>query len=1103
LDVSRSFIVQAPAGSGKTELLIQRYLALLQTVERPEQVIAITFTRKAAAEMRSRVMQALRDAAAAPITVADGHRAVTLSIARAVIARDRQLQWFLPSHPERVRIDTLDALNGWLARQLPVLSGGVAGAEVVEHAVLLYREAARKTVDRLHEGGDLGASLRSLLAAVDNSVERLEGLLAMLLPSRDQWLRHLLGTDGDALIARLTSGLTGLASRHIHRLNALLTPAQRTELSELSKHGARHAASTATREALAVWGRGADLSGDGAESLPAWRGIAHLLLIGSGEWRRRLTKNEGFGPEHPQPRRTLSELLDALRPNDELRAALATLQQLPDTEYSPDQCRDLLALRRVLPHAVAELRVTFAERNAVDFVELAIAAEQALGSVDEPSELLLAIDRRLQHILVDEFQDTSHAQLRLLELLTAGWLPGDGRTLFLVGDPMQSIYRFRDADMSLFLRAKHRGVGQVKPELLVLEKNFRSAPAVVRWTNDVFAGVFAERDDPDAGIARFYPCIAARAVEEGAAIRVHGLRSDDPDAEIRQTIDLLEREQETRPGESIAVLVQSRAHLLGLQAALRSRGLNARAVEIESLAETEVGQDLIGLCRALSHLGDRLAWLAVLRAPWCGLGWSDLHALCADAGNRTVWELLHDAQRIAMLGSDGQARARAVAAILARAREERAQYGFAGWIEHTWRLLGGPACLVRAEDRDRADQFFAALPKFARHGDLDDPAELERHFLEPRRQADPGDEGGIEIMTIHRAKGLEFDTVILLGLAKRVRGPELRALHWQERWNDDGTTALLLAPLARDKNRLSAYLQQAEQQRDLAERGRLLYVAATRARRRLHLVARLGAGQDIPLRGTLLDLLWTKVAAEFDAAGALDPAAPRTEPAAVQPRLFRFAEGFDPPNDAATDTIERAARKAREGRPEFEWAGQTAVQVGTVVHRQLQAIGETGLDTWTPTAIDAGLSARRRELEMLGVAPRELDEAARRVIAALRRVIADPRGRWILAPHAEAASELRLTVDNGRSLDHLQLDRTFVDEGDMRWIIDYKTSSHEGGQIATFIDSEVARYEAQLERYAEAMAAIDPRPIRVALYFPLLAEFRDWAPKATFALTAN
>ena len=115
LDPGASFIVQAPAGSGKTELLTQRYLRLLSTVESPEQILAITFTRKAAAEMRSRVLQALADAAGPPPDSA--HKRSSWELARTARAADEQRQWRLAEHPARLRIQTIDALNASLARR--------------------------------------------------------------------------------------------------------------------------------------------------------------------------------------------------------------------------------------------------------------------------------------------------------------------------------------------------------------------------------------------------------------------------------------------------------------------------------------------------------------------------------------------------------------------------------------------------------------------------------------------------------------------------------------------------------------------------------------------------------------------------------------------------------------------------------------------------------------------------------------------------------------------------------------------------------------------------------------------------------------------------
>jgi len=133
---------------------------------------------------------------------------------------------------------------------------------------------------------------------------------------------------------------------------------------------------------------------------------------------------------------------------------------------------------------------------------------------------------------------------------------------------------------------------------------------------------------------------------------------------------------------------------------------------------------------------------------------------------------------------------------------------------------------------------------------------------------------------------------------------------------------------------------------------------------------------------------------------------------------------------------------------------------------------------------------------LLGVETAERAGATERVVAALTHALSDRHGRFLLGPHEEARSELRLTVRSGAGLDHIRLDRTFVAEG-KRWIVDFKTSQHEGGAAGEFLDSEVARYAPQLERYAVAVAANESRPVQLVLYFPLLGELRAWPAAAT------
>ena len=1089
LDPAQSFIVQAPAGSGKTELLIQRYLALLATVQQPEQVVAITFTRKAAAEMRRRVLRALR-AAADDAPSERPHERRAFDLARAVTARDRELEWRLLEQPQRLRIDTLDAFNAWLARHLPVLADGVAAAAVVDKAEDLYLEAARRCVAGI-AGDDaaLGSSLRTLLRDVGNDCEQLERLLAALLPRRDQWLR-LLGGDSAELRAWLESALQRLVDDEIAAAAALCERRLLAELEPLLRHAAGFA-SDGLREALTPWLALEQPPAAGPVALAAWRGIAALLLTKQGEWRKRLAKPEGFGSQHAELRERLRGLLDELQPREELRTALRTIASLPDARYTDAQWSSLAALQVVLVRLAAELKVAFAERRAVDFVELALAAQRALGQVDAPSELLLALDRRIQHLLVDEFQDTSQSQRRLLELLTAGWQADDGRTLFLVGDPMQSIYRFRDADMSLFLLAKQRGVGPVRLRSLTLERNFRSAPAIVSWVNTAFAQVFPAQDRIDLGAAAFRASIATRAGDEHQFVRTHAAGSGNG-AEVARVLAILAEERRRAPTQSIAVLVQSRTHLEGLRERLRERGVAVHAVEIDTLGQQSIAQDLAGLTRALLHLDDRIAWLAILRAPWCGLRFADLDALCGDDWHSAIWQLLQEPARLARLSEDGKARAQRFVETLTAAFAVRGHATLSSWVERTWLDLDGPACLDDSAALLAAEQFFALLSAAERGGDLDDPVQLQRALDAVQPQGDAPREQGIEIMTMHRAKGLEFDTVVLLGLAREPRPDDPRALQWLARATADGRDDLIMVPAAfsgdGDGQRLAEFVRRAERERDSAERARLLYVATTRARERLHVVWQLPAEAETPAAGSLLAHLWPTVAAT--PRDELAVAQPRSEPQAIVPVLRRLV------TTAVSRTAASLSTAPPAMRPEFVWAGQAAAHIGTVVHRYLQRIAEQGLERWNAERLAELLPSFARELELLGVEPAERHGAAERVVTALSRALASSHGRWVLGDHAEARSELRLTLRAGVALEHIRLDRTFVANG-RRWIVDFKTSRHEGGDLTAFLDSEVARHAPQLERYAQAVAVVDARPIELCLYFPLLGELRSWPSAAT------
>ena len=199
LDTTQSWMLQAPAGSGKTELLMQRFLACLATVEQPESVLAITFTRKAAAEMRNRILEALeraRNFSGEEISKCLPHEQQSLQLARAVLDTSDALGWNILRQPARLQVRTLDSFCESVAQRAP-FKGLLGGAvQVTEDAQPLYELAAQRVIDQLAVKSTLGDAVAMLLTHLDNNVRDARALLAAMLAQRDQWLHFLGRSDG-------------------------------------------------------------------------------------------------------------------------------------------------------------------------------------------------------------------------------------------------------------------------------------------------------------------------------------------------------------------------------------------------------------------------------------------------------------------------------------------------------------------------------------------------------------------------------------------------------------------------------------------------------------------------------------------------------------------------------------------------------------------------------------------------------------------------------------------------------------------------------------------------------------------------------------------
>lgn len=1110
LDASRSILLQAPAGSGKTEVLTQRFLRLLAVVDEPEEILAVTFTRKAAAEMRRRIVRVLEGDI-------DPERptARTLAALRAAaLARAAERGWNPLELRTRLRIQTIDSLNHELARAMPLLGGGPSGLTVAEDAKPLYREAARLTLHHAEREPSLQASMDEIFTRLDNNWSQAERLLADMLASRAQWLPVVFSASPDALADVVERSLESLVTSALQSLVAQCPSGSLAVAAGLLQRAARWreaAGQPATKAGEpAVWAAWlephAALTAD-PRQLPAWRALADFLLNSRDEWRTRYTIAEGGIPTAkvdataPDAKAAALALCADCESVAGLRESLALVRVLPPPALGAAERTALGALARLLKLAASELDVCFEQAGRVDHTKVAAVARQGLRALGLPSELALRRAAALKHLLLDEFQDTSVEQCSLVEALIVGWQDDEGRSAFIVGDPMQSIYQFRSAEVSLFLRAREHGIGDLSLEPLALTRNFRSAPALIRWSNRGFASIFPPRDDLRESAVRFLPATAGREVagDPHPAVSMHRLASDVPEAEAKLLADAVLAARRRRPDASVAVLVQAATHAPAIIEALRAAGLPVRGVDLEPLARQPAVRDVVELGCALLHPGDRVAWLATLHAPWCGLTLADLLLLTQGSPDAIVPDLLNDAGRVATLSDDGRRRLARCTPLLLKALDAQGREPFVPALRALWEALGGSAALRSDAEWELVQSYLDALADRVDDAPLITGATLRDLAESLKLGGDAVRPDSVEVLTIHKAKGLEWDVVLLPGLHRQLRGDERPLLSWIELPRPDRSVDLLMASLsighARRDDRLGSYIALLRRQRQKHERCRLAYVAATRAREELHLFAYAEEVDGVlkPRTNSMLRTFWPAIETQMgEAAPAGGEQSPTPEPAEhVESMEATVADSVRLPVDwlpaprpaLRIERVDGGIEPGESESPEYLWAGTRRRAIGTVVHAELERLAAVAPGAPLPSRANAW----RSRLRELGVEAPELDAAITDVERILSLVHRDPQARWILSPdHREAASELRLSGFAGGRLRDVVVDRTFVTHEGERWVIDYKTGTHQGGDLEGFLAEELVRYRDQLEMYRELVSELGPEPVRTALYFPLL-----------------
>lgn len=1058
-DPTQSFIVQAPAGSGKTEILTQRYLRLLGRVTAPEQIIALTFTRKAASEMRERIVLALQQAANnTPAT--SPHQRMTLDFAQDALHQSEQYQWDLLDQPNRLKIVTIDSLCQSINQAIPLLEKQIAYSQITDKAESHYLAAGRRCIQFALDTPDYQQAIKTLLLHVDNRQDRLLELFKTLLSQRDQWLSPLFqaraqekSTFEHALrVIEEHELLLFKQSLPFHLADELTRCSRELALIENNPDSPRYL--------LKDWYDFQKTNREIAASL------SKLLLTGDGSFRKSFDHHVGLlstscaPDEYKRLKNASKELLTELAEYPDFLAALQQVSNLPNPEYDPEQWEVLNALFVLLPLLVGHLHLFFSEQNEVDFTAISQQALAALGESDCPTDLALYLDNAIHHILVDEFQDTSITQFELLSKLVHGWQDGDGKTLFIVGDPMQSIYRFRQAEVGLFFRAKEQGIGPVILNSLALSCNFRSTKTIIDWVNQHFSKIFPQHVDIESGAVSFHPSV--NVIQDGECSAVHALQFKGKEQEAARLMQIIKFELQTNPEQSMAILVRSRTQLAEIIRLLRHYQIPYQGTDITLLANLRHLRDVWSLTQALLSPANRLSWLSLLRSPYCGMALADIHTIANFNKKKSVYSALLQLNKIQGLSEEGIIRAKFFIGVMHQALLQRYEKKLSAWIIDTLNKLQVNKILTQSELND-LEQFWTLVDRYEQNGRLADINEFMKEFNKLySQQATPS---RLQVMTIHKSKGLEFDTVFLPGLGAQPNRGDSPMLRWINLPTQKHGNILLMSPLRAAHHEHCAvydYLSQLDDVKSSYETQRLLYVAATRAKSRLFLTDH----SEKLSKSSFRSLLKHQEFSENDSTEHAD------ETNFPLPKLMQLPLAYyqNKELDPVTSFTKNAPSTLSSSIPRL---------IGIVTHQLLQWI----CDNHPQTLAEIPWGLAHYEFKKLGFDKQTQTDALHIVRGQIIRLFKDTVGAWIIAKHDKEHNEYELLVAHQDKPATRIIDRIFEDQNKL-WIIDFKTGKED--------ETTQEKHHFQLNEYGLHLSERTKLPIHCGIYYLASNHWVSW-----------
>ena len=1037
-----SFIVSAPAGSGKTTLLAKRIVKRLLEVNDPNEIIALTHTRKAANVMSNKVQAVLESK----------HNDFDGPFLQKELNKHSKKNNWDDNYINNLKIMTLDSLAMQILRKEPLLSEYPKVEGLSDHLNDLYEIAINEVIKEPENYQDV----EKVLLYLNENHQTIVNEFVEMIKKRDQWLPQVIELSklNDTQIEEFyTSSYLKEISQRIDEVDKLFSEPEIKELRAIYIE----LKSKKNPELQQQFDR---------KNAESWKDLLTLI----------------YTKEHTIRAKFKGKMLEKISKifNKKINE-ISTLKDFNNVLNESD-IKDIFpiipSLFRLLTLMYAELKMLLKRKNQIDFTEVQLRAIVVLE--ERPIEVVLGHD--VSHIFVDEYQDTNDSQLKFLELITNNFHYDSSKSLFIVGDSMQSIYRFRKAEVKHFIDAKIDGIGGLKLKNRNLNKNFRSCKEIINWCNTNMPMIFPE-ENSDKAAAPYLP-FTYGGKEVGDGVSIHHLRTNTFTkssffkAEAEFVVEKIELLRKEKPDLKIAILTRTRLTVEEILSEMRRKKIPFKAIGIDQVKTQQIYQDIMSLTKALFNLDDKVHWIAILRAPWCGLDLKSLSVLFEYNHDKDAWEVINDPNITNKLDEDNKKRLYFLRDVIARTIEYRGRVSHRFFIESVWRMLMGDKCLRDNYDLEHIDTFLDMVDECSNSLSINfnklDKITDDIHINNNIAGTNP-----IEISTIHAAKGLEYDCVILPNLNRRVKPDEKPLILL------DGKKPISIKNNNQKTENLFDYNWKKERVRIKNERIRLLYVAITRAKKECHLIFSINEeiieeeDEEITIKehtitksendpniegNSLLNILWPIVKDK----GIIKIKAEKpTEINPNIPKLRRLKiEHYSQETEVYTPPPKDEIKKNHQNN--------IHTFTGILIHKYYKLIIKNQVDI--NEILSNKLDFIMAYFNDYGFKVDEIKEAKKVITSSLNSLLNSKDGKWIYQLYQDDIMEAEYLFDEENTYEKKRIpDRTFIHDN-KRWIVDYKVAFHDKN-----LNLEAKKHTAQLKKY-EALFD-DKYQIQKAIYF--------------------